>query len=80
MILLAKANETNLKEGAYYDAEVLKMERSRINGVVRQAGYYEYEPEAITYKADTSRLNHNINLSVKPLSEKDGILPTIPFG
>ncbi len=77
-LILAKATETNLKEGAYYDAEILKMERSRINGVVRQAGYYEYEPEAITYKADTSRLNHNINLSVKPLSEKDGI-PYHPF-
>lgn len=71
-LVKSREKETLLKPGAYYDSEMLTQERNRIYRQARQAGYFDYIPEAITYKADSSKTNHNIRLTVKPLTSKDG--------
>ncbi len=43
-----------LREGARYDADLLGQERTRLDGLLKNHGYYEFEPQYISFVADTT--------------------------
>jgi len=56
--------ESLLKEGMQYDLGVLKNERIRIDGILKDSGFYYFNPDYLLFKADTSNLNRKVNLSL----------------
>lgn len=47
---------TKLKTGDYFDFDVLKGERARIDNYLKERGYYFYIPEFILFRADSLHL------------------------
>jgi len=47
-----------------FDADVLNSERDRIAGKFRQSGYYNFNKELLSYTADSTMNNHQVNLSL----------------
>jgi outer membrane protein assembly factor BamA len=47
------ARRTKLKQGDYFDFDVLKNERTRIDNYLKERGYFFYIPELILFKADS---------------------------
>ncbi|HSF46477.1 MAG TPA: BamA/TamA family outer membrane protein [Chitinophagaceae bacterium] len=52
----ASARRTRLKTGSYFDFDVLKNERTRIDNYLKERGYYFYIPEFILFRADSLHL------------------------
>jgi outer membrane protein assembly factor BamA len=52
----ASAGRTGLKTGDYFDFDVLKNERTRIDNYLKERGYYFYIPEFILFRADSLHL------------------------
>ena len=63
---LLQANEENtlLHEGMNFDLNVLDAERSRINTLMLNNGYYRFNKEFIHFQADTVLGNHQANLKM----------------
>lgn len=53
-ILVTNAKKSELKTCQRYNEERLKTERARISRLFRDAGYYRFYPNLITYEVDTS--------------------------
>lgn len=64
----AMKRETLIKEGVQYDLDLLKNERERIDGELKDEGFYFFNPDFIIFKADTTvgKRLINLSLSVKP--------------
>jgi len=58
-----------LKPGNAYNFEVIKAERDRIDGFLKEKGFYYFNPEYLYISADSSIGNHEVNLHVntKPI-------------
>lgn len=63
---LLRANEENtlLHEGMNFDLNVLDAERSRINTLMLNNGYYRFNKEFIHFQADTILGNHQADLKM----------------
>ncbi len=60
----ATEKESLLKEGMQYDLGVLKNERVRIDGILKDSGYYYFNPDYLLFKADTSNVNKRVNITI----------------
>ena len=62
--------ESFIKSGQDYNLDILKNERLRIDALLKDHGYFYFNPDYLLFKADTSEANHNVNLK---LTLKDSI-------
>ena len=53
-----------LKPGDIFDVDMLNKERQRISTNMKNAGYYLFSEEFISFSADTSFYNHRVDLTV----------------
>ncbi len=56
--------ESNLYRGMPFDLNVLDAERSRINRLLRNKGYYRFNKEYIRFEADTTLGNNLVSLAM----------------
>ncbi|MBR5608543.1 MAG: BamA/TamA family outer membrane protein [Bacteroidaceae bacterium] len=61
-MLSTTENESYLSEGMDFDLNVLQSERSRINSLLQNRGYYRFNNEYIHYEADTTVGNQQVDL------------------
>ncbi len=56
-----------VKAGDPYNLDVLKAERIRIDALLKDNGYFYFNPDYLLFKADTSHANHTVilNLTLK---------------
>jgi outer membrane protein assembly factor BamA len=69
-IVLAEKEKSIIKPGEKYNLDLLKGERIRIDGLLKDKGYFYFSPDYLLFKADTSAVNHTVDLK---LSLKDSI-------
>ncbi len=55
---------TLLKPGDQYDVNVMEQERQRISGVLRNLGYYYFQPDYIEFLADTTEQHGKVDLRI----------------
>lgn len=55
---------TLLKKGLAYNLELLKSERTRIDAVLKNQGFYYFNAEYLLIEADSSIGNHKVNLEM----------------
>ena len=63
-------NMTVIQEGDEYNLDLLKLERVRIDAVLKDRGYFYFNPDYLLFKADTSDISHTVSLK---LTLKDSI-------
>ena len=63
-------NMTVIKEGDDYNLDLLKLERVRIDALLKDRGYFYFNPDYLLFKADTSDVSHTVSLK---LTLKDSI-------
>lgn len=61
------SGKTLLKKGDPFSVSVLEQERNRIYGLLREKGYYYYQPSYITYLADTFMIPNKVQLRVQQM-------------
>lgn len=69
-LILADSNQSLLNVGDAYNLDQLKNERLRIDALLKNNGYFNFSPEYLLFKADTSNLDHGILFT---LTLKDSI-------
>ena len=69
-IILTEKKKSLIKTGDDYNLEKLKSERLRIDALLKDNGYFYFNPDFLVFKADTSVKNHDVTLR---LSLKDSI-------
>jgi len=64
-----------LKPGDFYSLDLLKAERSRIDDILKNKGYFYFSPDYLLFKADTSEVNHTIafRLTLKDSTPKSAL-------
>lgn len=63
-VLAAHEDETLLHRGMDFDLNVLDAERSRINTLLQNNGFYQFNPEFLRYEADTLQRDHSGSVSL----------------
>ena len=69
-IILPDKKKSLIKAGDDYNLEKLKSERIRIDAMLKDSGYFYFDPDFLLFKADTSIKNHDVTLR---LTLKDSI-------
>ncbi len=69
-LILSGKEESLILPGEDYNLDNLKKERIRIDDLLKDNGYFYFNPDYLIFKADTSKVNHNVSLR---LSLKDSI-------
>jgi len=69
-IILTEKKKSLIKTGDDYNLEKLKSELKRIDGLLKDNGYFYFNPDFLVFKADTSVKNHDVTLR---LTLKDSI-------
>jgi outer membrane protein insertion porin family len=69
-IILSEKEKSLIKAGDDYDLDKLKSERKRIDALLKDHGYFYFNPDFLLFKADTSVKNHEITFR---LTLKDSI-------
>ncbi|WP_316750893.1 BamA/TamA family outer membrane protein [Pedobacter gandavensis] len=64
---LINQNSANslLKVGNFYDFDVFKAERERIDNDLKQSGYFYFNPDYLILQVDSAIGNHRVNVFVK---------------
>ena len=57
-VLVSNEGESLLRDGMPFDFNVLDAERSRINTLLQNNGFYQFNRDFLRYEADTSRISH----------------------
>jgi outer membrane protein insertion porin family len=65
-------SKTFLQPGKPFDLDVIKAERERIDGSLKEKGFYYFNPDYLIVQADSNQGNNRVNLFVKL---KPGIPP-----
>lgn len=68
-LLDSTKNESFLRKGDAFNVTNLDSERTRIQALLMNKGYYYYRPEYTTYKADTLQVPWKVQLRVEPIAE-----------
>lgn len=58
-------NETLLKPGSAYNLDVIKGERIRIDRMLKEVGFFYFQPDYILVVADSSIGDHKVNMYVR---------------
>jgi outer membrane protein insertion porin family len=69
-IILSDAKNTIIKPGEDYNLDMLRAERIRIDALLKNKGYFYFNPDYLLFKADTSAVNRTISLE---LTLKDSV-------
>ncbi|MFT3903709.1 MAG: BamA/TamA family outer membrane protein [Niabella sp.] len=64
-LIQESAAKTLLKKGNYYDLDVFKLERERIDEILKQNGYYYFNPDFILLQVDSTIGNNEVNIYLK---------------
>jgi len=74
-LILAEKDRSLIKPGQDYSLDLLKTERIRINGILKNKGYFYFNPDYILFKADTSTVNRTVTfrLTLKDSIPKDAL-------
>jgi outer membrane protein assembly factor BamA len=72
-LILTGKNKTLIKPGDDYNLDILKSERIRIDAILKNNGYFYFNPDYLLFKADTSNVNHDVTFK---LTLKDSIPKT----
>ncbi|MBN2172984.1 MAG: BamA/TamA family outer membrane protein [Bacteroidales bacterium] len=62
--ILEVKEKSHIKPGKDYKLERLKNERTRIDAALKDRGYFNFNPDYLLFKADTSGLNHTVSLNL----------------
>ncbi|OOV20281.1 BamA/TamA family outer membrane protein [Flavobacterium sp. LM4] len=63
---IAKTSRRSLlKPGNPYDLDVIKAERERIDGRLKQKGYYYFNPDYILAQVDSTKGDYEVNIKLK---------------
>ena len=71
-LILADKENTLIKPGKNYNLEILKAERERIDVILKNKGYFYFNPDNFLFKADTSHVERMVTFT---LTLKDSIPP-----
>jgi outer membrane protein assembly factor BamA len=63
-IILSDTSNSLLKQGLFFDADVIQKERTRIENYLKTLGYYNVSKDLINYSADTTINDLKVNLTV----------------
>ena len=69
-LILAAKDKSLIKPGKDYNLDILKTERIRIDAILKNNGYFYFNPDYLLFKADTSTVNHEVTFK---LTLKDSI-------
>lgn len=69
-VILTGKEKSFIKPGDDYNLDVLKSERIRIDDLLKNQGYFYFNPDYLLFKADTSVVNHTVSFK---LTLKDSI-------
>ena len=69
-IVLTGKDKSLIKSGEEYNLDMLKNERVRIDGLLKNNGYFYFNPDYLLFKADTSNINRTVTFK---LTLKDSI-------
>jgi len=69
-IILTENKKSLINAGDDYNLETLKSERIRLDALLKDNGYFYFNPDFLLFKADTSAKNHDVTLR---LTLKDSI-------
>lgn len=58
---------SKVKPGDQFNVLDLQAERLRINGILRNIGYYYFRPDLLTFQADTTLIDGMVSLRMRPL-------------
>lgn len=62
--ILKENKESLIKTGEEYNLATLEMERMRIDALLKNNGYFYFDPDYLLFKADTSNVNQTITLKM----------------
>ena len=69
-VIISEKDKTLVKPGNDYNLELLRAERDRIDAVLKNKGYFYFNPDYLLFKADTSTADHVVSFQ---LTVKDSI-------
>lgn len=69
-LILLEKDKTLIKPGDDYNLDALKTERMRIDAILKNKGYFYFNPDHLLFKADTSNINQDVSFT---LTLKDSI-------
>ena len=69
-IIVSDKNNSIIQAGEDYNLDILKAERVRIDALLKNKGYFYFNPDYLLFKADTSMVNNAITFK---LSLKDSV-------
>jgi outer membrane protein insertion porin family len=74
-IILTEKEKSLIRPGEDYNLDQLKNERIRIDNLLKDNGYFYFNPDYLLFKADTSEANHNVtfNLTLKDSVPKNAL-------
>ena len=74
-LILAEKDKSLIKPGDDYSLDILKNERIRIDGFLKNEGYFYFSPDYLLFKADTSNVNHDVTfkITLKDSIPEDGL-------
>ncbi len=61
-VLTRSQRFSQIKPGMLFDKEILEEERTNMNSLLRNVGYYEFSKEKLYYRADTTLNSHEVDL------------------
>jgi outer membrane protein insertion porin family len=67
--IAATAGASILQTGDYYSLENIIEERRRIDGILKEQGFFYFNPEYLIINVDSTIGNHTVNLYVQPKEE-----------
>jgi len=70
MLDLNNPVKQGLKKGMMFSVDNLENERKRITKILNDSGYYRFNKDFIIYEADSSRLRHKVDVTLKLLKYK----------
>jgi len=69
-LILSGKDKSLIKAGDDYNLDMLKNERIRIDAILKNNGYFYFNPDYLLFKADTSNITHDVTFK---LTLKDSI-------
>ena len=60
--ILSEQKKSFIKPGENYSLDLLKAERIRIDALLKDKGYFYFNPDYLLFKADTSAVNHSLSV------------------
>ena len=63
-LILSDKENSLVKPGNDYNLDILKGERIRIDAMLKNKGYFYFNPDYLLFKADTSTVNHDVTFKL----------------